>query len=343
MGTRLNGKERNGKMNLTKTTNLIREKGMSKLMKSQNRSSIITMKRRNLKKDLKRYGALYLMILPAVVAVSIFHYIPLYGVQIAFKDFRSSLGIMGSEWVGFKHFINFFNYPYFKNILWNTIWVSFLTLCTFPLPVIFAIMLNEIRNEKLKKTCQTITYAPHFVSTVVVCSMTIMFLNREGLINIILGFFGVEAIDFMSLPEAFAPIYAITDVWKHLGWNTIIFMATLAGASAELVEAAKLDGASRMEVIWHVYLPHLKPTIITMFILRMGQLLNVGFEKTFLLQNPLNMEASNVISTYVYEMGIMSHQFSYSTAIGLFNNLINVILILIANQVSKKLADTSLF
>ena len=300
-------------------------------------------KENDLLKKMWQCRALYMMILPAIVAVFIFHYIPLYGVQIAFKDFRPSKGIWGSEWVGLKYFIKFTNYPYFFKIMRNTLWISLVSLCTFPLPVIFSLMLNEMKNMKLKKLCQTITYAPYFVSTVIVCSMTIMFLNREGLINMILGIFGVEAIDFMSIPSAFAPIYAITGVWSGLGWGTIIYMATLSGVSPELVEAAKMDGASRMQVIWHVNLPHLKPTIITMFILRMGSLLSVGFQKTFLLQNALNMDASSVISTYVYEVGLGSHQYSYSTAIGLFNNIINIIMIVTANKISKKVANSGLW
>lgn len=294
-------------------------------------------------KQIYRNRALYLMILPAIITVFIFHYIPLYGVQIAFKDFKTSAGILGSEWVGLKHFKAFVNYPYFAKILWNTLAVSLASLLNFPFPVIFAIMLNEMRNKKLQKVCQTITYAPHFISTVLVCSMTILFLNREGLFNIIGGFLGAETTDLMSVPAAFPWIYSLSGLWSELGWGTIIYIATLAGVPHELIEAAELDGASRLQVIWHVHLPHLKPTIITMFILRIGQLMSVGFEKVFLLQNPLNMDASSIISTYVYEIGIEAQQFSYSAAIGLFNNLINIIMIVLANYISKKVAEVSLW
>ncbi len=290
-----------------------------------------------------RCRMLYLMILPPIIAVFIFHYIPIYGVQIAFKDYRSSLGILGSEWVGLKHFKAFLEYPYFWKIMGNTVKISLACLLTFPLPVIFALMLNEMKNLKLKKVCQMITYAPHFVSTVVVCSMLLLFLNREGLINNIIAFFGAERQDFMAMPGAFAPIFAISDLWQGLGWGTIIYLATLSGISNELVEAAKLDGANRLQVIWHIYVSHLKPTIITLFILKMGSLIGVGFEKTFLLQNDLNLEASSVISTYVYQVGMLSRQYSYSAAIGLFNNIINIILIVIANTISKKVSDTSLW
>lgn len=290
-----------------------------------------------------RCRTLYLMILPPIIAVFIFHYIPIYGVQIAFKDYRSSLGITGSEWVGLEHFKNFINYPYFAKIIKNTLRINLMSLCTFPMPIIFAIMLNELKNGKFKKTCQMITYAPHFVSTVVVCAMLHLFLSREGLINIIIGMFGGTATDFLSIPSAFAPIYVISGLWQELGWGTIIYLATLAGVSPELKDAAQIDGAGRMQLIWHVQLPHLAPTIVTLLILRIGSLVGVGFEKVFALQNPLNLEASSVISTYSYEIGILNHQFSYSTAIDLFNNFINVVLILIANQVSKRVTKVSLW
>ena len=304
------------------------------------------MKKKNLKhlkKNLYRCRLLYLMILPSLITVFIFHYIPIYGVQIAFKDYRSSLGILGSKWVGLKYFIEFINYPYFEKVMVNTIRISLVCLCTFPIPIIFSIMLNELRSSQVKKVSQMITYAPHFVSTVVVCSMLMLFLDKDGLINNIIAFFGGERVSYLSVPSDFAPIYAISDLWQGLGWGTIIYLATLAGISVELVEAAKIDGAGRLQTIWHVHLPYLKPTIITLFILKMGSLISVGFEKVFLLQNPLNLDASSVISTYVYEVGIINHQYSYSSAIGLFNNIINIILLVIANTVSKKVAETSLW
>lgn len=300
-------------------------------------------KRKNLLRDLKRDRVLYLMILPAIVAVFIFHYIPLYGVQIAFKDYSTKRGIWGSEWVGFKYFIKFFQYPYFTRIMWNTLKINLVSLLTFPLPVIFALMLNEMGSSRLRKACQTITYAPHFVSTVVVCSMVMLFVGREGLINIVTGFFGKEAVDYMGSPAAFPWIYVISDCWSGLGWGSIIYTATLSGVSLELVEAARIDGASRMQVIWYVYLPQLKSTIIIMLILKMGSMLGVGFEKVFLLQNSLNLESSSVISTYVYQIGIESSQFSYSTAIGLFNSIVNIILVTCANQISKKFGESGLW
>ena len=321
-----------------------RDEYMEKSVSEKSKKDVIKKTNwRDFRKRLWRGRILYLMILPPLISIFIFHYIPLYGVQIAFKNYKTSLGIWGSEWVGLKYFVKFLEYPYFSKIMWNTLWISLISLMLFPIPIVFAIMLNEMGNEKLKKICQTITYAPYFVSTVVVCSMITMFLSREGLINIILGFFGGEVIDFMSIPSAFAPIYSISGLWQSLGWGTIIYTATLAGVSSELIEAAKIDGATRLQVIWHVYLPHLKPTIITMFILRMGSLLSVGFEKTFLLQNDLNRDASSIISTYTYEMGILGAQFSYSAAIGLFNNIINIIMIILANTISKKVTKTGLW
>lgn len=302
------------------------------------------LKAKKLLKQMHKCRFLYLLVLPSLITLFIFHYMPIYGVQIAFKDYRTSLGITGSEWVGLKHFRYFiFEYPYFWKVVLNTIRISLCTMATFPIPIIFAIMLNEMRSQKLKKVCQMVTYAPHFVSTVVVCSMVLLFTSDTGLINIITGFFGKEPVDYMSEPSLFAGIYTISELWQDLGWDTIIFMATLAGVSPELIEAAKLDGAGRFKVIRHVQIPHLLPTIITLFILRTGKVLSVGFEKVFLLQNDLNLDTSSVISTYVYEMGLVSHQYSYSAAIGLFNNLINVLLIIIVNKISKKVADVGLW
>lgn len=295
-------------------------------------------------KQLKRCRMLYLMILPGLLATFIFAYLPMGGAVIAFKDYNSKLGIFGSEWVGLKYFKRFIAYPYFSRIVTNTLRISLVSLIiSFPATIIFALMLNEMKNQRLKKICQQITYAPYFVSTVVTCSMTILFLNREGLINIIINLLGGETTDLLSLPSAFPYIYAISGLWGGLGWGTIIYLASLSGVSQELIEAAKIDGAGRLRIIWHVNLPHLKPTIVTLLILNMGSILSVGFEKTLLLQNPLNMEASSVIATYSYQVGMEQQQLSYSSAIGLFNNFVNVIFICAANAISKKLTDIGLF
>ena len=301
---------------------------------------------KNVNKKLKqiwRCRALYLMILPAIIALFIFHYIPVYGILLAFKDYNSKLGILRSPWVGLKHFKRFIEYPYFGRLMWNTVRISLVSLLDFPFPIIFAIMINEMRQPKLKKVCQTITYAPYFISTVLVCSITILFLSTEGLFNKIGALFGAEAVNYMSKPNYFPWIYMISGVWSGLGWGTVIYVATLAGTSMELVEAATIDGANRMQTIWHVHLPHLKPTIITLFILRMGGILGVGFEKVFLLQNDLNKIGSSVIATYVYEIGLLKSEFSYSTAIGLFNSLINIVFIVLANAISRKVSDIALW
>lgn len=303
----------------------------------------VSLRLKKLGKEMWRHRILYLMILLPMSVTFIFNYIPIYGIQIAFKDYRTRLGILGSEWVGMKHFINFFNYPNFWEIVWNTLWINIVSLCTFPLPIIFALMLNEVRLRRLKKFCQTVTYAPYFVSTVVVCSMATMFMQTDGLFNIIGGFLGLPKGNLLQNPSAFAGICAVIDLWQGLGWNSIIYLAVLANVSPELIEAAKIDGATRMQIIKHVNLPALKPTIITLFILRMGSMFSVGFEKIFLLQNPLNLDASTTISTYVYEVGLKNQQFSYSTAIGLFESIVNIILIVSANTISKKVAKSGLW
>ena len=296
-----------------------------------------------LKKNLKRCGGLYLLVLAPIITVFIFHYIPIAGVQMAFRDYSTRLGMWDSPWAGLKYFKKFIEYPYFGQIMWNTIRISLYSLATFPFPVLFALMLNELKNLKFKKTVQTLTYAPHFVSTVVTCSMVLLFLKRDGLINVIITAFGGEASDIISDPGLFALICAVSALWQGLGWGTIIYMAALSGISSELIEAAKIDGAGRLRIIWHVNLPHLKPTIITLFIMNLGKMMSVGFEKIFLLQNDLNLEASSIVSTFVYEMGIVNGNYSYSAAIGLFNNIINVILVVSANMISKKLAKVSLW
>lgn len=303
----------------------------------------MNLKQVELKKNLRRCAGLYIFVLIPMITVFIFHYIPIYGVQMAFRDYSTRLGMWESPWVGLKYFKKFINYPYFGKIMWNTIRISLYELATFPFPIIFALMINELRNGKFKKSVQTLTYAPHFVSTVVTCSMVLLFLRRDGLINIIAGAFGIEPSDIISKPEAFAPIFAISGLWQGLGWGTIIYTASLAGVSPDLVEAAEIDGANRMRIIWHIYLPHLRPTIITLFIMKLGGMMSVGFEKTFLLQNSLNLEASSIVSTYVYELGILNGNYSYAAAAGLFNNIINVILVITANQISKKVAKVSLW
>ena len=293
---------------------------------------------------MSRKWQLYLLILPAIVSVFIFHYIPIYGVQIAFKNFRSSKGILGSEWVGFRHFARFLAYPDFWKILWNTVRISLYALATFPCPVILALMMNELNSERYKKFMQMVTFAPHFISTVVVCSMVLLFFDRsQGLVNNVIAALGGERYDFVSSTRYFSSLYVWSGVWQNLGWNAIIYIAALSSVSPELIEAARVDGATRLQIVRYVNFPAILPTVITMLILSAGSLLNVGFEKIYLLQNPLNMEASRVISTYVYEIGLQGGQFSYSTAIGLFNNVVNIVVIILVNGISKRVTRVALW
>lgn len=299
---------------------------------------------KNLVRKLLSQWQLYVLILPAVIYLILFCYVPMYGVQIAFRDFRISKGIMGSNWVGLKHFIAFIKYPNFSKIMINTLRISLYSFATFPLSIILALMLNEVDNRKYKKVVQMITYAPYFISTVVVCSMLTLFLNRNnGLLNNIIALCGGERIAFLENPKYFATIYVWSDVWSGIGWGTIIYLSALSGVSPDLVEAARIDGASRFQIVLHVDIPTILPTIIITLIMRCGSILSVGFDKAYLLQNPLNLDASQVISTYVYELGLQSGRFSYSSAIGLFNTVINVVLLFIVNAISKKVADISLW
>lgn len=287
---------------------------------------------------------LYMLVLPAVVYVFIFAYIPMYGLQIAFKDYRSSLGIMGSEWVGFKHFIRFISFPNFWLIITNTLRISLYSLSTFPLAVIFALLLNEIGNARYKKTIQMISYAPHFLSTVVICSMLRLFLAQDtGVINHIIAMLGGQRTEFIIVASFFADMYVWSGVWQNLGWGAIIYLAALSGVSYEMVESARVDGANRLQVIWHINIPSIMPTIVIMLILSCGGILSVGFEKVFLLQTPLNLSRSQVISTYVYEVGLRGAQFSYATAIGFFNTIVNVTLLAMVNIAAKKTSSISIW
>jgi putative aldouronate transport system permease protein len=316
----------------------------------------ISMHKTESKKNMNRLGfpkvlrdyisdwQLYVLILPAIVYLFIFNYIPMYGVIIAFKDYRSSLGILGSHWVGLKHFIRFIEFPNFRLLLWNTLSIGLYSLATFPCSVILALMINEIGNIKFKKTVQMITYAPFFLSTVVVCSMILLFLNgNSGVINNIRAAIGLERVDYILIPAYFDTIYVWSGVWQGIGWGTIIYLAALSNVSPELVEAARMDGAKRLHIIYHVNIPAIMPTIVIILILSCGGILGVGFEKIYLLQKPLNLSASQVISTYVYSIGLLNAQYSYASAIGLFNTVINILLLIIVNMVAKKVSDVSIW
>jgi len=301
-----------------------------------------------LKKDLIRNRNLYLMVLPIVVYYFIFHYIPMYGVQIAFKDFTPAKGIWGSPWVGLEKFREFFVYDsfYVWRIIRNTILINVYDIIFgFPAPIIFALLLNEIKNSIYKRTLQTVSYMPHFISTVVMVGIILDFFSRDGLINQILKSLGVisEPISFMTEPGWFRPIYVGSGIWQHMGWGSIIYLAAISNIDPQLYEAALIDGAGRFKQAIYVTLPGIMPTIIIMFILRVGGIMNVGFEKVYLMYNPLTYETADVISTYVYRKGLLEMDYSYGTAVGLFNSLINFALVVITNQISKKLTETSLW
>ena len=296
-------------------------------------------------KDMKKNWILYVMILPVVIYYVVFAYGPLYGIQLAFKDYIIKDGIWGSPWVGFEHFSRFFSSYNFELLLKNTIGISLYSILVgFPIPIMFALLLNYLKNKHLKKTIQMASYAPYFISTVVMCGMIVIFLNPDtGIFNTIRGWLGLQSIDFLGKPELFKSIYVWTGVWQGLGWSSIIYISALSGVDYQLHEAAIVDGATKLQRIFHVDLPSIKPTIVMLLILQMGSLMSVGFEKVFLLQNTLNKGAASVISTYVYEVGLINSDYGYSTAIGLFNSVINLVLIVVANQICKKFADESLF
>ncbi|MBB6022485.1 putative aldouronate transport system permease protein [Paenibacillus sp. JGP012] len=296
-------------------------------------------------RSLKKHWELYLLVLPPVLYLLIFKYIPMVGVQIAFKDFSVVKGIWGSPWVGFKHFEAFFESPNFWLLIKNTIGISFYSLLAgFPIPILLALALNEIRTGYFKKTVQMVTYAPHFISTVVMVSIIILMLSPHvGVVDKLFSMLGFPMTNFMGIPEYFKSIYVWSGVWQGMGYSSIIYIAALAGVDPSLYEAAKMDGASRLRKIWHIDLPTLVPVTVIMLILSLGSIMGVGFEKIYLMQNPLNTSASEVISTYVYKVGLIGANFSFSSAVGLFNSVINLILLIIVNSISRKVSENSLW
>lgn len=295
------------------------------------------------RKKIFKYWQLYLLLLPALIYIAIFAYAPMYGIIIAFKDYMPKKGYWGSDWVGLKHFIRFINYPEFWRLIRNTLSVSLYSLAVFPIPVIMALLINEIGNSKFKKTVQMVTYAPHFMSTVVVCGLVKMLVGREGVLGSLYGLITGQPQDLLTIPQFFSSIYVWSGVWQSTGWSTIIYLSALSGVSPDLIESAKIDGAKRLQVIRYVNVPTIMPTIVIMFIMKVGNVLSVGFDKIFLLQNSLNLDASRVLSTYTYDIGIIAGQFSYSTAIGLFNNVVNIMMIFIANKISNKISGMGIW
>lgn len=301
-------------------------------------------KLQRLRKDLKFNRWLYIMIAPVILFYVIFCYAPMYGIIIAFKDFAPLKGIMGSDWVGLKNFMTFFTSAYAFRTIRNTFLLSLYGLLWgFPAPIILALMLNEIRNRTFKKLAQSITYLPHFISLVVVCGIIVTFTQKNGIINDLIEALGGQRQLFMQMPNMFRTIFISTNIWQGIGWGSIIYLAALSGIDQGLYEAASLDGASRWQQTVHVTIPGIMPTVIIMLVLNIGSLMSVGYEKVILLYNPLTYETADVISSYVYRMGLINNDFGLATAVGLFNSVINFVLIFIANALSRKITDISLW
>ncbi|WP_020619292.1 ABC transporter permease [Paenibacillus daejeonensis] len=296
-----------------------------------------------LKKILRSYE-LYLLMLPTLIYFAIFQYGPIYGVQIAFKQFTISRGITGSPWVGFEQFERFFSSYQFWNLLQNTLLISLYELALFPIPIILALLLNQLTSHRFRKLIQTVTYAPHFISVVVMVGMLYLFLSpSKGILNQILMLFGLDPVFFLAAPEWFKTVFVFSGVWQNAGFSMIIYIAALAGVSPDLHEAAVMDGASKARRIWHIDLPGIMPTVMILLILNIGQFMSIGFEKVYLMQNSVNITSSEIIQTYVYKAGLLNAQYSYSTAIGLFNSLISFVLLLSVNMIARKLNQTSLW
>lgn len=298
-----------------------------------------------LKKSILKNWDLYILILPVIFYFIIFHYLPMYGLQIAFKDYNAAKGIWASPLVGIKHFQRFFKSYHFWTLIKNTLGINVYQLAvSFPVPILLALMMNEIKSKSFRKTMQTVTYAPHFLSTVVLVGIVSAFLSpKHGIINEFIKLFGGKPIYFMIEPAWFKTIYVLSGVWKNAGWGSIVYMAALSSIDQQQYEAAIIDGASKLQRILYVTIPGILPTAIILLIMETGRMMNVGFEKVFLMQNDLNRPASDVISTYVYRMGLLGSEFSFSAAVGLFNSVINCILLLVVNRIARKFSETSLW
>ena len=295
-------------------------------------------------KDFKRNKGIYLMLLPVLIYYAMFHYGPMYGAQIAFRDFNPSRGITGSQWIGMENFQEFFNGIYFWRLIRNTVTISLLdVILGFPAPILLALMLNEVTSEKFKRFVQTMSYLPYFISVVVVVGLMIDFFARDGLVNGILGLEGPDRIGFLSNPNYYWALYVGSGIWQTFGYGSIIYLAAISGIDPQLYDAAKVDGAGRFRQLLNITLPGIAPTIITLFILRIGAMLSIGSEKTILLYNPLVYQTADIISSYVYRTGVLNGDFSLTAAVGLFNSLINFSLLLLANAISRRRSETSLF
>lgn len=294
---------------------------------------------------MKQNWVLYLLLLPAFTYIVLFNYAPMYGLQIAFRNFTFADGITGSKWVGWKWLEFFFNSPKCWKLIRNTLIISFYSIAAgFPIPIILALMLHNIRSLRFRRTAQTITYLPHFISLVVVVGMLSSFTSiNSGWVNTLIESLGGERVNLMGRPDYYRHLYVWSGVWQEAGWSSIIYMAALTGVSPELHEAATIDGASKLQRIRHIDLPAILPTITILLIMRCGSIMSVGFDKSYLMMNDLNMEVSEVLSTYTYQMGILSGRYSYSTAISLFNNVINFVFLTVVNRFSKLVSGNSLW
>ncbi|MBO5384262.1 MAG: sugar ABC transporter permease [Ruminococcus sp.] len=300
---------------------------------------------RAVKKDFSNCKYLYLMALPVIAFYIIFHYLPIYGVSIAFKQYSIADGIFGSPWVGFKYFKEFFSSIYFERVMKNTLIISFYDLLVgFPMPIIFALLMNELRNVRFKKTVQTITYLPHFISMVVICGIIQDFFSSSGVVTSLIAFFGGPRINYVGSNDSFRHINVWTNLWQAIGWNSIVYLAALTGVDQQLYEAATIDGAGKFKQVIHVTIPGIASTVIVMLIMKIGKVLSVGHEKIILLYSPATYETADIISSFVYRRGLGENmQYSYSAAVGLFQSVVNLILILTANKLSKKFTDMGLF
>ncbi|HOJ11943.1 MAG TPA: ABC transporter permease subunit [Clostridiales bacterium] len=295
-------------------------------------------------KNMQKEKSLYVMIIPVLAYYLVFHYKPLYGAIIAFKEFSPGKGIRLSPWVGFKHFTDFFKSMFFGRVLKNTITISLSSIIFgFPAPIILALLINELKSKYFSRAIQTISYMPHFISMVVVCGLIRVFTKNDGIITNFLYYFGFERVSLLENANLFVPIYVISGIWQEIGWGSIIYLAALTGIDAEMYEASRIDGSGRWKQTLYITLPSLMPTIIIMLILRLGRIMSVGFEKVILLYNPLTYVTADVISSYVYRKGILEFNWSFSSAVGLFNSVINFLFIVMANWISRKVNESSLW
>lgn len=305
---------------------------------------VLSPKERKMKKFLRNWQ-LYTMLLPALICLILFHYVPMYGVTIAFKDIRIGEALWEGTWVGFKHFERLFSSDLFSTIFKNTLVITFIqNFLLWPLPIIFALIVHNCTNKGIRKTVQTVSYLPHLMSIVVVVSIINLFCSQEtGLINIVLQKLGFDAIYFDGEQKWFLPMYFVSEVWMNMGSNAVVYIAALSAVDPQLIEAAEIDGASKLKRIWHIDLPTIRPTIILLLIMSMGKVLTLGYERILLMQNDLNLPVSEIIGTYVYKTGLQGMQYSFSAAVSLFNNVVGLILVLVSNHIAKKTADISLF